>query len=192
LKNKVFEIDKVYPEKLLIKIIEELKKDKIIIMPSDTIYGFLSLPSQEKKLRKIKKRDKKSFLFLISNFNQLNKLNVNIEKNEHILKKYWPGPITFILKQNDDNTIGIRMPDWDILHRIINKIGYPLISTSVNYSGLPSFNEKDIIIKEFLNKVDLIIIDKNFKQNISSTIVDLSNKPYKILRKGKINFENIY
>ena len=189
MKNKVIDIDKFYSDDLVNNIIKLLKSDKIIIMPSDTIYGFLSLPSGENRLRNIKKRDKKPFLFLISDFDQLNKLNINFKNIKNILKKYWPGPVTFILEQNNGNTMGIRMPDWDLLQKIINDVGSPLLSTSVNYSGMPFFYKKKDIVKEFYSKVDLIIIDKNFKQNISSTIVDLTKNPYEIIRKGDVAFE---
>jgi len=188
-KNKVIEINSEYPDRLVLNIIKLIKDEKIIIMPSDTVYGFLSLPSQESRLREIKKRDKKPFLFLISNFSQLNKINVNTKTNKLILEKYWPGPITFILNQKNNNSIGIRMPDWYLLQKIIDGVGLPLISTSVNYSGMPVLNNIKDIINEFSEKVDLIIFDKSFKQDISSTIVNLTKKPYKILRKGSVLFE---
>ena len=189
MRNEVVEIDKFYPDDLVNNIIRLLKTGKIIIMPSDTIYGFLCLQNSENKLRNIKNRDKKPFLFLISDFEQLNKLDINFKKVKDILKKYWPGSVTFILEQNNGNTLGIRMPDWKLLQKIINDVGSPLISTSVNYSGMPSFYKKEEIVKEFSDKVDLIIIDKNFKQNTSSTIVDLTKNPYEIIRKGNITFE---
>lgn len=189
MKTKVIEINKNYSDKVISEIIQFIKNDKIIIMPSDTIYGFLSLPSQENKLRQIKKRDNKPFLYLISQLNQLKELKINLQDYKIILEKYWPGPITFILKQDKNKTIGVRMPKWGILQKIISKIGFPLISTSVNYSGMQLINDKDEIIKEFSEKVDLIIIDDNYTQSISSTIVDISKKPYQILRKGSISFE---
>ena len=140
--QKVVIVDKIYPDDLIFKLIKLIKGGKIIIMPSDTIYGFLCLPSRENKLREIKKRDKKPFLFLISDFNQLNTLEINTEKVKDILEKYWPGSITFILHRDDGKSIGIRMPHWFLLRRIIDNVGSPLISTSVNYSGMPSFNNK--------------------------------------------------
>ncbi len=190
-KNKVIEINKNYTNNVISEIFNLLKENKIIIMPSDTIYGFLTLPSQENKLRQIKRRDNKPFLYLISNLNQLKLLNIDIQNYKFILEKYWPGSITFILQQNNNKTIGVRMPEWSILQRIINNVGFPLISTSVNYSGKPLITDKEEIINEFSNKVDLIVIDKNYNQNISSTIVDISKKPFKVLREGSVYFEII-
>ena len=136
-KNKVIVINKNYTSKVISKIIKLLKDNKIIIMPSDTIYGFFSLPTQENKLRQIKRRDNKPFLYLISNLNQLKILNIDLRHYKFILEKYWPDPITFILKQDKNRTIGVRMPKWDILQRIINDVGFPLISTrSVKPIGL--------------------------------------------------------
>jgi len=189
--SKIVTIKGNYTDNILTIIEEFILSGKIVIMPSDTIYGFLSLPDCEDRIRIIKNRDEKPFLFLISDFDQLASIGINHENYNNILKKYWPGSITFILKSGIMNTVGVRLPDNDILRNIIRNIEKPLISTSVNLSGFPPINNADLIIKDFGKKVDLIIIDKNFNISSASTIVDLTQKPYKIIRKGNINFNEI-
>ncbi|MCK4796930.1 MAG: threonylcarbamoyl-AMP synthase [Spirochaetes bacterium] len=183
--SKIIEINNhIYTDKILDEIISFIKMKKIIIMPSDTIYGFLALPSTEKKLREIKKREKKPFLYLISDIKQLESLGVNISQYSTIFNKHWPGPVTFIMKSTEEKTIGVRMPDWNILQNIIKQIGAPLISTSVNYTDMPSINNIDKIIKKFDDNVDLIIADKNFNPKEASSIIDITKATHKILRKG--------
>ncbi len=180
---------KNYNDDVINKISSLIKKNKIVIMPSDTVYGFLALPKMENKLRKIKKRDVKPFLYLINDLDMLDYLGIDKNLNIEILNKYWPGPFTFIL-DNKSGGVGVRMPDSKELRQIIKEAESPLISTSVNYSGEESLNEINEIIKEFQDKADLIISDKIFKSTIASAIVDLRNNPYKILRKGSIEFND--
>jgi L-threonylcarbamoyladenylate synthase len=197
--NNIIEIDDKYTDEIIDLIADNLIKKKIIIMPSDTIYGFLALPSCEKRITEIKKRDNKPFLYLISDLKQLDLIGIEKKFYRDILNKYWPGPITFIMKCKNkkaeysilNDTIGIRMPNWDILLKIIAKTGKPLISTSVNYSGENPIEDIDEIIEKFSLAADLIISDRNIKKSVSSTIVDISEKPYKILRNGSGKFNEI-
>jgi L-threonylcarbamoyladenylate synthase len=189
MKSEIFTIpDGNYSEELIGDIAESIKQNKIVIIPSDTIYGFLAKTGNEEKLREIKKRDDKPFLFLISNLKQLEELNVDYKKHLNILNRYWPGKITFIMENDSKKTVGIRFPEWDVLLRILNIVNRPLLSTSVNYSGMESINNVDEIIKEFDSKADLIIVDRGFKEGKASTIVDLTVNPFKIIRKGSVDF----
>jgi L-threonylcarbamoyladenylate synthase len=187
--NNIVDINGFFGEDLLNLIADKIKNNKIIIMPSDTIYGFLCRINQEQNLRNIKKRDTKPFLYLISNLNQVESLNINVDLFLKFFKKYWPGPVTFLVNDIKGNKIGIRNPDFLFLNKLITMVDEPLISTSVNYSGQPSMNDINTIIKEFKNKVDCIIRDKNYKPSIASTIVDLTVNPIKIIREGSIKIE---
>jgi len=177
-----------YTDEILTIICKTIKNNKIVIMPSDTIYGFLCLKANEKRLRLLKKRDEKPFLYLISGISELNKLNVDHQRYVEVLSRYWPGRITFIMEDLNKKTVGVRFPDWVVLKEIILRSGEPLISTSVNYSGMNPIKDIDEIIKEFATKVDLTVIDENFKIHGSSTIVDLTQNPFKVIRKGSVEF----
>jgi len=156
-------------------------------MPSDTIHGFLCLGKMEKTLREIKNRETKPFIYLVSEIKDLDYFNIDYSGYENILKLNWPGPITFILKSRYDITYGIRLPDWDILRKIVSLSEEPLISTSVNFSGEPSLNDFEQIKEVFLDKADLLINDKT-ESSVSSTIVDLTGDDFKIIREGSKKF----
>ena len=83
--EKVF-VDENYP---IDKIVSVLKNDGIVIMPSDTVYGFLFTQKAAEKVREIKRRDNKPFLFFIGNINQLEELNVNYRPFVDVLEKNW-------------------------------------------------------------------------------------------------------
>ncbi|HOJ63557.1 MAG TPA: L-threonylcarbamoyladenylate synthase [Spirochaetota bacterium] len=185
--KKILEI-KGYSKKLIDLIVDCLNKDKVIIMPSDTIYGFLTKTKNEQRLREIKRRDEKPFLHLISRYSQLSLLNIDPEIYIEILQKNWPGNISFIMNDINNKKLGVRMPDFEELRNILDRVNEPLLSTSVNFSGMNTLNNPEDIIKNFSELVDLIIIDKNFKEKLASTIVDLTTSPYTIIRKGDKEF----
>lgn len=187
--DKVLYIDKNNSDDISEIVSRMIKNEKVIIIPTDTIYGFSSLDICEGRIRDIKKRDDKPFLYLISNIEQLSFFNIDFGKYIDILEKNWPNMITFLMKNNKNEKIGIRFPDNDFLIKIIDKIGKPIVSTSVNYSGEPILNNENEIIKEFYEKVDLIVIDKNYKLSMSSTIVDISEPVFKIIREGIVKFK---
>ncbi|OHD26441.1 MAG: hypothetical protein A2086_02960 [Spirochaetes bacterium GWD1_27_9] len=188
--TELIEIKKsFYEEEIIQKISDYIKEDKIIIMPSDTIYGFLCSQKNESILREIKMRDEKPFLNLISKIDDLAYFDIDTKDYIDILQKNWAGPVTFLLKNNNNKKIGVRLPDWDVLTKIIDKVGEPLISTSVNFSGMPPLNDINQIISDFKNKVSLIVCDFDFKASVASTIVDFDGKSYKIVREGTVKFK---
>lgn len=170
-------------------ILDSLIKEKIIIMPSDTIYGFIGLPTMKLTMRKIKSRDSKQFLYLIDDYSMLEKLNVDPNYDKTLVSRYWPGEVTFIFNRLNDSSIGVRMPKMESLKRILNEVNSPLISTSVNKSNNPPINNPIQIIEQFGELVDLIIINNDFYPTKSSTIVDITTKTYKIIRQGSTTIQ---
>ncbi len=186
--KKVLEIYN-YTEEIINTVVSFITNNKIIIMPSDTIYGFLTKIENEKRLRDIKKREEKPFLHLISKYSHLEMLNINIKDYILILEKNWPGNITFLMFDKNNEKIGVRMPDYPVLKEILDRVDLPLLSTSVNFSGKQALNNIEEIIKNFYDSVDLIINDKNFIPKSASTIVDLTTKEYTVVRKGDKEFK---
>ena len=179
--EKVF-VDENYP---IDKIVSVLKNDGIVIMPSDTVYGFLFTQKAAEKVREIKRRDNKPFLFFIGNINQLEELNVNYRPFVDVLEKNWPGPFNFIFDNYEGTTSGVRMPEWSVLKELSEKTGKILYSTSVNFSGEQPLENPTEMEKAFGNSVDLFIFDEKYKPGIPSTIVRVSeNDGIKIIREG--------
>ena len=166
---------------------------EIIIYSTDTLYGFgvdaTNCQSIE-KLNEIKGR-LQPYSIIVNSFDMLKEYAV-INDIENELMKILPGPFTAILNKIDSDlsplvnptssTIGIRIPDFKPILKIVDKINKPIITTSVNYHGQDSLNNLALINKEFPN----IDIFSDYKDKLSngSTIIDFSNKSMKILRQG--------
>lgn len=162
------------------KCLDLLKKDSIIIFKTDTIYGFHSLAKRDlaKKINKLKKSDEDKPLIELYTKELLKEMNLD----DRILN-LWPSPLTIIININTEGK-AIRCPGKKFIIDLINSLKEPIYSTSVNYSSLEPLNDINKIKELFLSKVDYILEDKEeSEENLkSSTIIDLREKPYKIIR----------
>ena len=184
-------------EKKCISITSSLiLKNEVVIIPTDTIYGFSGLLSAEKSLMNIKKREKsKKLIYLIE------KPEMALEHiDETFYSKFeldfffshWPNPLTIIYKGKIEKTIALRCPKDEWLSSLLSNVGYPIFSTSVNISGQASMEKIEMIKKTFEKDVSLIVDAGDIKGK-SSTILDVSERPFKVLRLGsyQINFDAI-
>ncbi|WP_176239650.1 L-threonylcarbamoyladenylate synthase [Mariniplasma anaerobium] len=173
----------------------------LIIIPTDTVYGLAAKLYDDKALEKIyeiKDRDQsKKIPILISNINQLKEICIISDLSLKLMKKYWPGALTIILRttktfkeKTNEDTIAVRMPNHPIALKLIDTYGI-LRVTSLNKSGeQPLTNIEEIkkifglFIKEIYPQGDIS------KSDISSTIVDLTNDHINVLRQGNINISD--
>lgn len=183
--------------------IDMLKDGKIIVYPTDTIYG-IGCDILNKKavqtIQKIKNRKKQKPLSIIcADLKDISRWALVSNWQYKILKKYLPGPFTFILKATKEapkvlqdpkrKTIGIRIPNNEICQNIVQELGNPIITTSVNKSGEQNYANPEKIKKDWYGKVDLIL-DAGKIENEPSTVVSLIDDQAEIIRQGKGIFEN--
>jgi L-threonylcarbamoyladenylate synthase len=169
---------------LISSICRILTNKGVIIIKCDTIYGIVGIaPDTEEKIKNIKKREKdKQFLMLIAEHSWIRRFSDQVIPQS--ISCFWPGPLTLILKRKKTGTIALRFPDDPFLVSIMKNIGKPLFSTSVNYSDEAPLDQIEKIIELFEKSVDLIVDSGDSAGSLPSTIVDLTEKPYKILRQG--------
>ena len=172
-----------------------LKEGGVVIIPTDTVYGFSSAVSlsgltrqsfsTDDRIRTIKGRSEtKPMIQLIATPQDLAKYTSdNVPAN--LLQK-WPGALTIIVNDNRGGTTAFRCPGDEWLRNVIADCGSPIYSTSVNRSGQPVLDEQAAIIKEFAPEVDLIITDGDKKGAKPSTIVSITDGTIKILRQGDV------
>lgn len=182
--------------------VEMLKTGKIIVYPTDTIYGIgcdILNKKSVQTIQTIKNRKKQKPLSIIcSDLKDISRWAVVSNMQYKILKKYLPGPFTFILKASSDapkilqdpkrKTIGIRIPDNNVCLEIVGKLGNPIVTTSVNLAGEANYVNPEEIKKDWYGKVDLVL-DAGELNNDPSTIVSLVDENIKIIRQGKGIFD---
>ena len=175
----------------------------VFIYPTDTIYGFGANPFNEEAVNKInliKGRDTgKSYILLVKDIETLLKyVDLKSEKHMDFLISIWPNPVSVILNLNHKTesilkgkTCAFRVPNNRFCLKLLTDLKMPLISTSVNKSNQSPLIEPSLIINEFSSEVDSIFYSDKKSFIDASTIIDLSGSDLKIIRKGKIKFEEL-
>jgi L-threonylcarbamoyladenylate synthase len=202
-------IYKINPEKINLNSIKKcgelIKKGKLVVFPTETVYGLGANALDEKavdKIFKAKGRPKDNPLIVhISDYKMLNPLVESIpEKAKKLMKKFWPGPLTIIFKKQGsvpDNvtccldTVAIRMPSNPIAKKLIEVSGVPIAAPSSNISGKPSCTSAKHAIEDMDGKVAAIIDGGGCEFGLESTVVDISKKIPVILRPGSITLEQL-
>ncbi len=164
-----------------------LKKGEIVILPTDTVYGFSGIvPDSKQRIFEIKRRENtKELISLISEPSDIFKYTDTPIPD--FLFKLWPAPLTLIVKEKKSaESLAFRCPDDEWLRSVIKKTGQPIYSTSVNYSGFPVLTEIEAIKREFEDKTALIV-DGGILCGASSTIISLLEEKPIIIRTGKLD-----
>jgi L-threonylcarbamoyladenylate synthase len=174
----------------------------VVIFPTDTVYGIGCDPYNKasiEKIYKIKSRNiTKSVPVLTYSIETAERIAQFDQLAKKIVKKFWPGPLTIILKVTDEkikkslnleNKIAIRVPDHKCTLELLKKCNY-LVGTSANISGdLPHTNPKECLKK--MQDYDVFVDGGIITSNGESTIIEIENKEIKIIREGSLTKEEI-
>lgn len=192
--------------KELDKIVDCLRKGGVIIYPTDTVYGIGCDINNQKaierlcKIRNIKP-EKANLSFICYDLSHLSDYIKPIDNHTfRILKKALPGAFTFIfnasslvpklLERSSKKTVGIRVPDNNIIREIVRLLGNPIVSSSIHDDDdvIEYTTDPELIYEKYADLVD-IVIDAGYGGNEVSTIVDFSSGEAEIIRQGKGDIE---
>ena len=187
-------------EKEIAKIVEVLRNGGLIIYPTDTVYGLGCDITNTKALEKIArikgvKLEKANFSFVCSDLKNLSDYVKQIDSSTFkLLKRALPGAYTFIMQGNNNlpkdfkkkKTVGIRVPDNLIARTIVERLGNPIVSTSIYDEDdvIEYTTDPELIFEKWQNLVD-IVIDGGYGDNTASTVIDLSGDEPVVIRDGK-------
>ncbi|MDU1904465.1 MAG: L-threonylcarbamoyladenylate synthase [Dysgonomonas sp.] len=181
------------------KVVNVLREGGLIIYPTDTVYAMgcdaLNVRAVEKicKLKGINpaKNNLSIICYDLSNISEYAKVDNSTFK---LMKKNLPGPFTFILNTTsslpkiykDRKTVGIRVPDNNIIREIVNMLGNPIMTTSIKDDDevVEYSTDPELIYEKYNKNIDLVI-DGGYGGIEASTIVDCSNEETEIIRQGK-------
>ncbi|MFD1294304.1 L-threonylcarbamoyladenylate synthase [Lutibacter holmesii] len=188
------------------KVIKVLKKGGLIIYPTDTVYGLGCDITNNKALEKIAKikgvkLQKAKFSFICSDLSNLSDYVKQIDTATFkILKRALPGPYTFILPGNNNlpkvfknkSTVGIRVPNNNIIRELVKHLGNPIVSTSIHDEDdiIEYTTDPELIYEKWQDIVD-VVIDGGYGDNVPSTVIDLSEGEIEVIREGKGSIDNL-
>ena len=182
-----------------------IEKGKIVIFPTETVYGIGTNGINEKavaRLYEIKRRPlNKPISLLVNSIEMINMIAKDITDIEYkLIKEFLPGPLTIILKKKNivpdlvtanSDTVGVRMPKNEIALKLIEYSGVPIATPSANISGKTSGTDLKNIMTDFANNVDCFIDDGPSEIGFASTIVQVIDEIPHILRQGSITEKQI-
>ncbi len=185
-------------------IVGDLKNGKIMIYPTETVYGIgcdAFNDTAVNRIFEIKKRPlSKSLIVLIEDIEMVKELVVEIKPvAKELIMAFWPGPLTMIFKAKSGinklltgktGTIALRQSPYPLLESIFEDFHHPIVSTSANISNeKPAASIQDI--PTFItDKVDLII-DGGRINNIPSTVIDVTDNKIVYVREGVVKKTSI-
>ena len=177
----------------------------LVAVPTETVYGLAGNGMDEKAVEKIyevKGRPAiKPLSLMVASPEEIGRYAVDVpEAAKALAEKFWPGPLTIVLKANPDipeivraggDTIGLRCPDHALTLQALREAGVPFAAPSANLSGAPSPKTAGDVLKVFDGVIDAVIDGGACTLGRESTILDMSKKPYRVLRQGALPEESI-
>jgi len=184
---------------------EDLKNGKLVIFPTETVYGLGANALMENCINKIyEAKGRPSDNPLIVHIADINQLDYVISDNVpdifwELIDVFWPGPVTFVIPKSKHipdivtggkNTVGIRFPSHPVSQALIKLASVPVAAPSANISGKPS-PTRPLHLKEMEGRVDWIIDSGTIPLGLESTIISLASDVPTLLRPGPITVEKL-
>ena len=177
----------------------------LVAVPTGTVYDLAGNGMDEKAVEKIyevKGRPAiKPLSLMVASPEEIGRFAVEVpDAAKTLAEKFWPGPLTIVLKANPDipeivraggDTIGLRCPDHALTLQALREAGVPFAAPSANLSGALSPKTAGDVLKVFDGVIDAVIDGGACTLGRESTILDMSKKPYRVLRQGALPEESI-
>lgn len=182
----------------IIEIVEMLRRGAIMIYPTDTVYALGCDIFQSKaveRICKIKKinAQKEKFSVMCNELSDISKYTKLDDKTFKLIKDNTPGAFTFILAGNsklprlmkERSTIGIRIPDRNLVRAIVAELGNPILTTSLRdmCDEVEYETDPELIEEKYGNLVD-IVIDGGIGNSEVSTVIECFDGSFNIIREG--------
>jgi tRNA threonylcarbamoyl adenosine modification protein (Sua5/YciO/YrdC/YwlC family) len=197
------EIRKVYErnnaQELIDYVVRVLEKGGVIIYPTDTMYAMgCSIQSQQavNRICEIKqiKPTKNRFSFICADLSSISNFAKVSDFAFKTLKRYLPGPYTFVLPASSKvpsvlvqgkKTVGIRIPDSEIVLEIVRQLGHPLLTTTLLQTDLAveEYTDPSLIFDRYENQVDLVL-DGGFGGYLPSSVIEINEDEFAVIREG--------
>ena len=197
------EIKKIYDrnnsQELIDQVVKVLEKGGVIIYPTDTMYAMgCSIQSQQavNRICEIKqiKPTKNRFSFICADLSSISNFAKVSDFAFKTLKRYLPGPYTFVLPASSKvpsvlvqgkKTVGIRIPDSEIVLEIVRQLGHPLLTTTLLQTDLAveEYTDPSLIFDRYENQVDLVL-DGGFGGYLPSSVIEINEDEFEVIREG--------
>jgi L-threonylcarbamoyladenylate synthase len=196
-KIRILHVNSEEPEAEAISIAAGVIRDGgLVAFPTETVYGLganLLDRNAVERLYRIKKRPSdKPLTVHIADVGVIYEMAGEIpDYARRLIKRFWPGPLTLILKTKDGRKTGFRMPSNRVALSLIKASGVPIVAPSANISGNRPPKDAREVMEDLYDAIDMILDGGPTEVGIESTVVDASVYPVNVLREAAISKEDL-
>ena len=205
MKTLRIEVDPWNPSgELMARAADVLRGGGLVAFPTETVYGLGANalnPEAVKGIYRAKGRPSDNPLILhLSRVEQAEPLVCVDERARRLMRAFWPGPLTLVLRARDVvpmeargglSTAALRMPSHPVASALIDAVGFPLAAPSANVSGRPSPTDAETVWRDLRGRIEMILDGGPVSVGIESTVIDVSEKLPLLLRPGGMPAEEI-
>src|ERR1700722_2345441 len=205
---EIVKISSETPEASLVKYAaDQIRAGEVLGMPTDTFYGLAADPFNLRAVDRgyeIKTRSRhKPLSLLIESVDQAEELAKPLPEEFYALaRKYWPGPLTIIVKAGsrlplkvtaNTGNVALRVPNAKIPLAVVSAAAIPITGTSANLSGASECTSADQVREQLEGRINLIVDGGASPRDVASTIIDLTDEAtrWRIIREGAIPADEI-
>ena len=208
MRAEIIKINKDNPEASLIRYAaDQVRAGEVLGMPTDTFYGLAADPFNLRAVERvyeIKSRSRhKPLSLLIADIDQAEELAKPLpEEFYRLARKYWPGPLTIIVKAAsrlplkvtaNTGNVALRVPNAKIPLAVVQATSIPITATSANLSGESECTTAEAVRDQLQGRISIIVDGGTSPREVASTIVDLTDEDarWRIMREGAIPAQEI-
>lgn len=199
----VYRIHPVNPQRRHLETVATILKNEngIAVYPTDTVYGMGACITNHRALDRISgilHRDKtRLFSFICCDFAQIAKFAIMSNAHFRLMKRFLPGPYTFILPATGfvhkkispkRKTVGVRIPDYPAIQQLVGLLGEPVANTSINIAEHLR-GDPDEVRPAVIHEVEVMLDAGHLPEPVGSTIIDLTGDAPILVRRGKGKWE---
>ncbi|MBU3958858.1 MAG: threonylcarbamoyl-AMP synthase, partial [Candidatus Omnitrophica bacterium] len=192
MKTEVIRVDPKEPQIEKVKrAARVIREGGLVVIPTETVYGIAANMLDRKAIQRlytVKQRPQdKPFSLHIASKEDVEQYAWDILPFAwRLMEKFWPGPMTLLLKSRENNKVGVRIPDHKVALAIIKAVGLPLACPSANLSGNPAPSTCQEVLKDLDGLIDLVVDSGKTALGQDSTVIDATRIPVQILRQGSL------
>lgn len=186
-------------------IVQSLYEKRLVVFPTDTVYGIACLAESEEAVRGLyeaKGRDFRAALpVMVASTALIEQVARPIPGLDRLAEWFWPGPLTIVLPKQPwlsslvtagGDTVGVRIPDHPLALDILRRIDCPLAVSSANRSGQPPARSAAEALAQLNGRVDLVLEGGEAPGGQASTVLDLTASPPAVLREGPVPADRLW
>ncbi|MCM8811447.1 MAG: L-threonylcarbamoyladenylate synthase [Candidatus Omnitrophica bacterium] len=193
MRTKIIKVDANNPDpKVIREAADTLRRGGLVAFPTETVYGLgasLQDPQAIQELYRVKQRPfEKKVTVHIWDLRQVEEQGCRMnEMAAELAGRFWPGPLTVVLKRRDGSTLGFRMPDHPVALALLKEADVPVVAPSANLSGSPAPRSAPEVLRDLSDEIDLLLDAGPAPVGIESTVLDLSGPVPVLLRAGALS-----